>query len=147
MAVVVPAAGQGRRLGGPRKQFRSLGGRPLLVQTLLVFERHPAIDYLLVAAPAEAVRPLEEALRAEGLTKLAGVVEGGATRQASVRAGLRRVPAEVAYVLVHDAVRPFVHADEVSRLLRQVRRFGAASLVSPVADTLRRARGGLLAET
>ena len=48
VAVLIPAAGQGTRLGGHRKQFRRLGGEPLLVQTLRVFERHAEIDHLLV---------------------------------------------------------------------------------------------------
>ena len=61
VAVLIPAAGEGTRLGGRRKQFRRLGGEPLLVQTLRVFERHPEVDHLLVAAPTEAT----EALNAE----------------------------------------------------------------------------------
>ena len=55
VAILIPAAGQGTRLGGNRKQFRRLGGQPLLVQTLRVFERHPEVDYILVAAPDETV--------------------------------------------------------------------------------------------
>ena len=110
VAVLIPAAGEGTRLGGRRKQFRRLGGEPLLVQTLRVFERHPEVDHLLVAAPNEAIEALEAELRRVGLTKLTAVVAGGATRQESVRAALAAVPEGVDVVLVHDAVRPFVEA-------------------------------------
>ena len=147
VAVLIPAAGEGTRMGGHRKQFRQLGGKPLLVQTLLVFERHKEIDHILVAAPSEAVVPLEEELRASGVTKLVAVVAGGETRQNSVGAALRAVPDSVALVLVHDAVRPFVDAINISRVIDKIRAQGAAALAIPVADTLRRGIGGAFAET
>lgn len=147
VAVLIPAAGQGTRMGGPRKQFRRLGGEPLLVQTLRVFETHPEVNHLLVAAPSEATGPLEAELRGAGLKKLGGVVSGGATRQASVAAALRAVPPEVAVVLVHDAVRPFVRAAHISAIIRAVREEGAAALAVPVTDTLRRAVGPHFGET
>jgi 2-C-methyl-D-erythritol 4-phosphate cytidylyltransferase len=137
VAVLIPAAGQGTRLGGHRKQFRRLGGEPLLVQTLRVFERHAEIDYLLVAAPAEATNALEAELRRVGLSKLMTVVAGGTTRQASVRAALAATPSDVDVVLVHDAVRPFVKAEHLSAVIRAVRTAGAAALALPVVDTVR----------
>jgi len=147
VAVLVPAAGRGRRMGGRRKQFRSLGGRSLLAQTLHVFERHPAIECLVVAAPESEVREVSDRLRAEGITKLAAVVSGGDARQSSVRNALRAVPASVDIVLVHDAVRPFVRCDDVGGVIDAVRTHGAASLAIPVADTLRRASGETFSET
>ncbi len=137
VAVLIPAAGEGTRLGGRRKQFRRLGGEPLLVQTLRVFERHPEIDHLLVAAPNEATEALEAELRRVGLTKLTAVVAGGATRQESVRAALAAVPEGVDVVLVHDAVRPFVEAEHLAAVIRAIRTDGAAALALPVVDTMR----------
>lgn len=147
VAVLVPAAGMGTRLGGTRKQFRELGNRPLLVQTLLVFERHPGVGHLVVAAPEEEVRDVSDQLQAAGLTKLTAVVSGGTTRQASVRHALRAVPAPVEVVLVHDAVRPFVRAGHVSAVIEAVRTHGAAALAISVADTLRSAEDGVFRST
>ncbi len=147
VAVLVPAAGEGKRLGGHRKQFRRLGGQPLLVQTLGVFERHPQVDHLLVAAPDEAAEVLELELRASGLTKLVAVVPGGATRQASVCAALRAVPPGVEVVLVHDAVRPFVAPAHLTDVIAAVRAGGAAALAIPIVDTLRRGLGYHFGET
>jgi len=147
VAVLVPAAGEGRRLGGRRKQFRLLGGKPLLVQTLLVFERHPAVHYLLVATPAEAVEPLTIELRGVGVTKLHAVVAGGATRQASVGLALQAVPPAVDIVLVHDAVRPFVEPALISAVIQRVREAGAAALAIPMADTVRQDVNGCFGET
>jgi 2-C-methyl-D-erythritol 4-phosphate cytidylyltransferase len=139
VAALLPAAGEGSRLGGVRKQFRTLGDRPLLVQVLLVFERHPAVGHLVVAVPEAHVGEVSDRLQAEGLSKLTAVVSGGDSRQSSVRNALRAVPAPVEVVLVHDAVRPFVQAREVRRVVEAVRAHGAASLAMPVADTLREA--------
>ena len=147
VAVLIPAAGQGTRLGGNRKQFRRLGGEPLLVQTLRVFERHSEIDYLIVAAPAEATQALEVELRRVGLSKLIAVVPGGATRQASVHAALAAVPADVGVVLVHDAVRPFVEAGHLSAVIQAVRTAGAAALALPVVDTMRYGVAACFGET
>lgn len=147
VAVLFPAAGEGSRLGGPRKQFRTLGDRPLLVQVLLVFERHPAVGHLVVAVPENHVQEVSDRLQAEGLSKLCAVVSGGDDRQASVRQALRAVPSPVEIVLVHDAVRPFVGPDEVRRVIQSTRARGAASLAMPVADTLREASGEVFQDT
>lgn len=147
VAVLVPAAGRGMRLGGARKQFRQLGDAPLLVQTLRVFEAHPDVDHLVVAGPPGEAAALEATLRAAGLEKLAGVVRGGATRQASVAAALAAAPPEVGVVLVHDAVRPFVRAGHIAAVVAAVREQGAAALAVPMTDTVRRADNGRFGPT
>jgi len=147
VAVLVPAAGEGRRLGGSRKQFRTLGDRPLLVQVLLQFERHPAVDRLVVAVPEDYVEEVSGRLRAEGLTALSAVVSGGDTRESSVRHALRAAPASVEIVLVHDAVRPFVQQQEIAAVVETTREHGAAALALPVADTLRHATDDAFGDT
>ncbi len=138
VAVIIPAAGQGTRLGGHRKQFRVLGGKSVLLQTLLVFERHARVDHIVVATPADAVEPLAVELRRVGISKLQGVVAGGDSRQASVHAALRVLPEAVDVVLIHDAVRPFVRMSSVEQVIDETRRSGAASLALPITDTVRR---------
>lgn len=147
VAVLVPAAGQGTRLGGQRKQFRTLGGKPLLIQTLLAFEQHPDVDRLIVAVPPERVRAASDALQAAGLVKLTAVVRGGASRQESVRRALRAVPASVAIVLVHDAVRPFIAPEAIRSVIEAVQVHDAAALAVPVADTLRKGHDEQFGET
>lgn len=139
VAVIIPAAGRGSRLGGERKQFRTLGEQPLLVQTLRVFERHPAVGHAVVVAPESHVSEVEDRLQVTEGASLTAVVAGGDSRRASVHCGLRAVPSAVEIVLVHDAVRPFVQANEVGAVIDAVREEGAASLALPVADTLRHA--------
>lgn len=138
VAVLVPAAGRGRRLGGTPKQFRRLGDRSLLVQVLLLFEQHPLIGHLIVAVPEDQVQAVSDRLQAEGLSALTAVVSGGEHRQGSVRHALRAVPDSVEVVLVHDAARPFVSAAQVKEVVQTTGAEGAAALALPVADTLRR---------
>lgn len=147
VAVLVPAAGRGTRLGGRRKQFRTLGGKPLLVQTLQAFERHPSVTHLIVAAPHDDVDAVSDRLRAEGITKLSAVVSGGDSRRASVRHALRAVPRAINVVLVHDAVRPFIPATAIQAVITAVRKQGAGALAIPVADTLRRGASGTFGDT
>ena len=138
-AVVVPAGGSGQRLGGEPKQFRMLGDAPVLVQTVRAFRRHAEVGAVVVAVPAasvEATRRLLLRFEVEAL-----VVAGGETRSRSVERGLAALPDGVEVVLVHDAVRPFVSGDLVSRVVAGVRAHGAAAAATPVSDTLRAASG------
>jgi 2-C-methyl-D-erythritol 4-phosphate cytidylyltransferase len=137
VGVLIPAAGSGTRMGGERKQFRYLGGRPLLVQTLLPFEHHPLVQHIVVAAPADSLAFFEEELYSAGITKLRGVVCGGSTRQDSVAHALGALPTSADVVLVHDAVRPFVQYDHISAIVEAIVEHGAAALAIPVTDTLR----------
>lgn len=153
VTVLVPAAGRGVRMGGSRKQYRNLGGVPLLVQTLRVFERHPRVDYIVVAAPAGDADWLPSDLHTRGFRKIHTVISGGASRQASVAAALDVAPSigsvssGMDIVLVHDAVRPFVPAECIDAVISAALQEGAASLALPVADTLRAVSRGVFEET
>lgn len=145
IAVVVPAAGSGSRMGGEAKQRRPLGGAPVVVQTLRAFARHPAVGPLVVVVPPFDLEPFRWMLDEYGVT--AAVTTGGATRQASVARGLAALPEKTDLVLVHDAVRPFVSAAQITAVVEAARAEGAAALAVPVADTLRRAEGGAFGAT
>jgi 2-C-methyl-D-erythritol 4-phosphate cytidylyltransferase len=147
VTVLVPAAGDGRRLGGPPKQFRSLGSAPLLVQTLRAFDRHPYVSRLLVVAPTGRIADLKQELAAFDLQKMTDIVAGGRTRQESVRLGLLSVHPTCEIILVHDAVRPFVSRQEITDIVEAARAHGAASVAVPVVDTLRSAAGEFFGPT
>ena len=142
VGVVVPAAGSGSRMGGVAKQFRTLGGAPVLVQTLRAFARHPGVAAVVaVAAPAE-VDAVGAMLREHGVR--ADVVAGGTSRQASVGRGVAALPPGTEVALVHDAARPFVPARLIADVIREARAHGAAAAALPVADTLRQGGAGPL---
>ncbi len=127
--------------GAPSKQFRTLAGAPVLVQTLRAFARHRGIGPVVVVAPASDLEDVVDQLIKADLE--ATVVEGGATRQASVAAGVRALE-DVEAVLVHDAVRPFVSESVITSVLEAVLTHGAAAAAVPVADTLRQGGAGPL---
>lgn len=148
-AALIVAAGRGSRAGGPLpKQYHPLGGRPLLSRTLLPFAAHSGISHILTVIHPDD-RPLYEEA-ATGIGKLLPPVPGGATRQASVLAGLEalaRTLPDLGSVLIHDGARPFVSAALISRLLAALEDAPGALPVLPVTDTLRRTDGGMCGET
>lgn len=138
---VVPAAGQGRRFGGETpKQYLTLAGRPLIEHSLLAVLSHDDVDGVMVALAADD--PWWPGWRELGGKPVLTCV-GGGERADSVLAGLQALPATVSedqWVLVHDAARPCLRADDLGRLLTigQAHPVGAL-LAAPVRDTLKRA--------
>lgn len=142
VTVVLPAAGAGTRLGGDTKQFRSLGGDPVFRQALKAFRGHSEVSGVVLVVPETDVSRCAEDVAGGGVPTV--VVAGGATRQESVRNGVRSVPQETDLVLVHDSVRPFVSQELISRVIAATAEHGAAAPAIPVADTLRRIIPGSL---
>src|SRR4051794_16567153 len=133
VAVVVPAAGRGERLGpGSPKALRMLAGRSLLAHAVERLRQARHVDLVAVAVPAG-----EQDRIARDLGVLA--VAGGADRQQSVAAALAALPPDVDVVLVHDAARPLVPSSLVDAVAEAVLA-GAPAVVPglPVADTIKR---------
>jgi 2-C-methyl-D-erythritol 4-phosphate cytidylyltransferase/2-C-methyl-D-erythritol 2,4-cyclodiphosphate synthase len=135
VAAVVVAGGRGVRAGGDLpKQYRTIGSVPVLRQALAIFAGHPEVSWVQPVIHRDD-GPLY-ARAAEGLSVLAPAF-GGATRQASVRAGLEALAAhKPAVVLVHDAARPFTSAALVSRAIAAAAD-GAAVPGIAVTDTIK----------
>ena len=146
---ILVAAGSGERLGADRpKAFVTLGDRVLLAESLERLDASAWIDAIIVAVSAdweEAAIVLAEDLVA---SKVAAVVAGGATRAESVRAALEEVPDDALIVIVHDAARPLVDDGVLERVLAPLAE-GYDGVVPglPLADTVKRVEGGLVAET
>jgi 2-C-methyl-D-erythritol 4-phosphate cytidylyltransferase/2-C-methyl-D-erythritol 2,4-cyclodiphosphate synthase len=143
---LIVAAGSGLRVGGEiPKQFLHLGGKPLLRYCLETFAAHPRISGICVVINP-SYRPFYEAAVA-GLDVLPAV-DGGATRQESVRLGLESLAAmQPDLVLIHDAARPFLDAATIDRTLDSLAEHSAALVAVPVVDTLKRAEGSFSGQT
>jgi 2-C-methyl-D-erythritol 4-phosphate cytidylyltransferase len=145
---LVPAGGAGARMGGRQpKQYRALGAAPILVLTLRALARCRLLDGLVVAAPADRVEATRELLRRFRVPRVLGVVPGGALRQDSVREALQAAPPGTAWIVVHDAVRPFVTPDLIERVLAAARVPGAATCGWPVRETVKRVRDSVVEGT
>lgn len=144
---IVVAAGKGTRLGGARpKQFLELRGVPVIIHTLRQFERCQEINEVITVLPAEDTAGFESLTKQFELKKAGRTVPGGATRAQSVRNGLNAID-EADIVAVHDGVRPFVTPEEIDQVVAAARENGAAVLMSPVADTIKRVQDGRIIET
>ena len=150
VSAVVAAAGLSKRFS-PRgkKQFASLGGKPLLAYCLSAFESSELITGVVVVVPEGEVPRSRDLLGSFGFRKITSVVAGGEKRHVSVRNGFRATPPESDMVLIHDAARPFVDSDTIKRAVEGCARTGACICAVPVTDTLKRTRepGPLISET
>jgi len=146
---IIAAAGQGTRMGSRRaKQFLELAGSPIIIHTLTVFERCDVIQEIIAVLPEPDVTGFATLAHKYDLQKLRAVVPGGATRAASVLCGLREVNQEgVGIVAVHDGSRPFVTAEEIARTVAAAEQDGAAILVAPEVDTVKKVRDGAVVKT
>jgi 2-C-methyl-D-erythritol 4-phosphate cytidylyltransferase len=145
VGVVVPPAGVGRRLGSQgAKALVRLAGRPLLAHAVEALEANRCTTAVVVVSDPDAVDVTAKLLADEGFAKVAGVVCGGPTRQASVAAGIEALPQGPGYVAVHDAARPLVGPGAVDRMLGLLLEAGVAGVVPavPVVDTIRRVDAG-----
>jgi 2-C-methyl-D-erythritol 4-phosphate cytidylyltransferase / 2-C-methyl-D-erythritol 2,4-cyclodiphosphate synthase len=135
-AAILVAAGRGLRAGaGGPKQYRTIGGRPVILRAMEPFCHHVEVSQVQPVVNPDDAAMFNEAVR--GLRHLAPV-KGGATRQASVYAGLEAlVPARPDIVLIHDAARPFVSAALISRAIAAASATGAAIPAIAVADTIK----------
>jgi len=149
-AAVVVAAGQSVRMGGgPKKQFRLLGGLPVISRTLTVFEGIGRIqEVVLVVPPGEEDYCRQEIIEPGGYRKVGAVVPGGRHRQDSVWAGLQHLSSPPEVVVVHDGVRPLVRPGYIDAAIETAVVWGAAVVAVPAKDTVKTVDpAGLITQT
>lgn len=146
VSVVIPAAGQGKRMGtSESKQFLKLHDQPIVLHTIDVFEKHPAIAEIVIVVGEAELQRMRELLSYKQYSTTMKVVTGGLERQESVYKGLQHTTQPI--VLVHDAVRPFVTNDAITRLIAATEHFGAAILAVPTKDTIKKVEANAVSQT
>ena len=137
--VILLAAGAGRRLGGAEpKALLPIGGRPILAVAAAAAAAAPPVNGLVVTFPPGWEGRARACLEDLGID--VRFVEGGETRQDSVRTALATVPASAEFVAVHDAARPFAPPDLFTRVVQGLEGADGAVPVLAVADTVLRVR-------
>jgi 2-C-methyl-D-erythritol 4-phosphate cytidylyltransferase len=146
--IIIPAGGSGARFGSEvPKQYLPLRGKPLLAHTVERFTRRDEISSVVIAASPSWHEFINE-LASQGQWTNVVVVDGGATRQASVLNGLRHARTSGAeWVAVHDAVRPFFSDATFRKLRDEAAACGASVPALPVTETIHRDNDGMIAET
>jgi 2-C-methyl-D-erythritol 4-phosphate cytidylyltransferase len=146
VSVILPAAGLGTRMakqpertGSSRKQFLQLEGSPILIHTIRKFVSCPSVSEIVVALRADDIEWVNEIVEREHFTKPVRLVEGGDSRQESVRNALATLSPDTDLVAVHDAVRPFVEPDLVEHVIAEAAQHGAAIVGIVPIDTVKQA--------
>ncbi|MGE0479925.1 MAG: 2-C-methyl-D-erythritol 4-phosphate cytidylyltransferase [Phycisphaerae bacterium] len=138
-AVVIPAAGAGKRFGGDvKKPFAQLDGRPIFIRSIELFiNRADVCQTILTVAPSD-YDVVREKYAANIMIMGIKLVKGGAERFESVKLALAEVADEAEYVAVHDAVRPCVLDTWIDNVFSEAVKSGAAILAAPLTGTIKR---------
>lgn len=136
--VVIPAAGQGKRMkAGKNKQFITLNSKPIIIHTLLVFERDPLCNGIVLVINEQEQAEFASLLTKYDIQKVHQFAYGGGERQHSVYNGLRQVD-DTEIVLIHDGARPFIKKGIIHNLVKEAQIHGAATVAVRVKDTIKR---------
>jgi 2-C-methyl-D-erythritol 4-phosphate cytidylyltransferase len=141
---LIIAGGRGQRMkSSTAKQFLLLGGKPILAQTIAVFEACPVVDGIFVVAPQEEMAKVQtDIVEKYQYRKVLQVVRGGRMRQQSVWNGLQAIKSDCSWVVVHDGVRPLISSQLIEAGLMEARQTGAAITAVPARDTVKRLTPG-----
>ena len=142
-SALILAAGSGERfsegsgeLAGMKKQFVPIGGVPVLLRTVRVFERSPFIHEIIVVTGKDDVDFVRDLLGDE-ITKLTKIVPGGATRQESAMAGLEAVDPKSEYIAIHDGARCLITEEIIADVIKTAYDCGAAAAAQRAVDTVK----------
>ena len=143
LALILPAAGSGRRFGGPTPKIElPLQGKPVFAHALDAFLALPELACAVIAVPAERLADFKLNHAAHLTDPRVRLTPGGQARFDTVRLALKALPEDITHIAVHDAARPLVPADMLARLLSALRSGHQAVLPAcPIADTLRQDAG------
>lgn len=139
--VLIKAGGKGERMQGIEipKQFIKVDSIPIIIYTLLEFEKNIQIDGICVSC----INGWEEFLRKEAnkfnITKLKWIVEGGNTPQKSIDNGLKelsKVCNDDDIIIIHDAVRPLINQELINKSLENAKEYGASVVTAPCIETM-----------
>ena len=134
--VIVVAGGSSTRMG-QNKLLIKVGGLPVLVRTLKVFQQCEAISSIILVAAKNTVLEYQKLCDSYMLSKVSDIVEGGANRQESVLCGMKRLKSDDETVLIQDGARPLVSDDIINRVIDGLSEFCAVVPVVKVKDTIK----------
>lgn len=146
-SVIIVAAGSSTRMQGTNKQLAEVGGIPVIVRSMLAFEKCESVSEIIVVTREASIETFKALAAEYSVSKLSCVVPGGSTRQESVINGLRRISDSTSMIAVHDGARPLVTPENIERTIADARVFSGAVLGVPVKDTIKVVSDGLITDT
>lgn len=146
-AAALIAAGGSSSRAGRDKLFAEIGGLPVIIRTVISFERAESIDEIIIASRAESVGKIKELCERHGISKLKAVVAGDSDRQGTVLNAIAEVSDGVGLIAVHDGARPFIRSQDIDEIVRLAWEKGAVIPAVRVRDTIKIAEGGRVIAT
>jgi len=142
VAVIIPAAGAGKRFGGDvKKPFAQLDNRPVFIRAIELFLNRPDVCQTILTVAPEDYEVVKEKYAANIMIMGLKLVQGGRERFESVQRALAEVTDDAELVCVHDAVRPCVLESWIDKVFEEARKTGAAILAAPLTGTIKRVAG------
>jgi len=140
VTAIVLAAGRGIRFKSKiSKPLIEINFQPIIIYCLNVFSKHPHIRDIIVAVNGKNSKSVINKIKRYRIKKIKNIVLGGRERSSSVACGLKAMDSRTDLVLIHDAVRPFIDKDSVSRVIKEADKYGAAIVGVPVKATIKKA--------
>ncbi len=142
---IIVAGGKGERMGPDvDKAFLSLGSKPVLVYSLLAFEKCPEVDEVVLVVRKERIEAARCAVQMFGCKKVVKIIAGGNHRQQSVANGLAEISPASEVVAVHDGARPCVPISVISETIKSARLFGSGVAAVKITDTVKEVDKGMI---
>ncbi len=149
ISAVLVCAGSGTRMKeqcGDKLRLE-LEGIPVVVHTLLAYEKASSIDRIIVVTKAELIDLYYSFKETYNLKKVQMVVEGGKTRMESVLNGVRATTSDDAFVAIGDGARPLIRTEDIDRTVHAAQKCGAAALGCYLTDTIKKIDSEKIIET
>jgi 2-C-methyl-D-erythritol 4-phosphate cytidylyltransferase len=150
--VIVTAAGSGSRFGGSKKslpkQFQNLNGKPVILYSLLAFQRSTHVNEIIISADKKYFELIHVLAGKHRITKIKILVEGGKSRFESVKNAFGQIsskPNDI--VLIHDAARPNISSKLVNSLVKEAAKHGEVIPACLVSETIKLAKGNIVSRT
>ena len=134
--VIVVAGGSSTRMG-QNKLLITVGGIPVLARTLKAFQQCDAVSNIILVAAKDTVLEYQKLCDNYMISKVTDIVEGGSNRQESVLNGIKQLKSDDELVLIHDAARPMVNQEIITRVIDGLNEFNAVIPVVKVKDTIK----------
>ena len=146
-SAVVLAAGSSQRMGKD-KTMMSIGSMPVLVRTLLAFEKSEHVDEIIVVTRVDKIQETADLCHGNGISKLRMVIGGGASRMESALAGVSACRKDAKLIAIHDGARPLVTGELIGRTVYAAEKYISAVPVIPSTDTLKTVdENGIIVDT
>ena len=119
----------------------TLGAKPIIIRTLMAFQKSPMVDDIVVVTRQEKIMALADMIKLYDISKVTQVISGGATRMESALAGVSAVRKGAKLIAIHDGARPLVTQDLIQRVVEAANEYMAAVPAVRCVDTMKQVDG------